>query len=277
MALSKIQSPMGTVLPAGLAIGGTVTEYESGGTVYRVHSFTNTGTNILTIAADTQVDFLLVGGGGASTAAEGTYGSIGGAGAGGMVVGTSQTVSAGNHTIVVGAGGVRSTDVFTVGGNGGDTTFNGFTAKGGGGSGDYDTDGPAGGSGAGGSENIRAPGSSNQDTYSGTTGVTGYGNAGGSAGSYPSGGSGSGGGAGGAGGPASGGTVAGGDGLANSFRTGSPVTYATGGQGVASNTNGVAGGANTGDGAGGVSTTSGNNTNSADGGSGIVVVRYALN
>mgnify|MGYP001222095154 FL=1 len=42
------------------------------------------------------------------------------------------------------------------------------------------------------------------------------------------------------------------------------------------NTNGVAGAANTGNGAGGVSTTSGGNTNGAAGGSGIVVLRYAV-
>ena len=45
---------------------------------------------------------------------------------------------------------------------------------------------------------------------------------------------------------------------------------------LAGNENGIAGGANTGDGAGGVSTNSGGNTNSADGGSGIVVIRYAV-
>ena len=69
---------------------------------------------------------------------------------------------------------------------------------------------------------------------------------------------------------------AGGAGKTNAFRTGSNVTYAAGGTGLDGSTNGVAGAANTGNGAGGVSTTSGNNDNGAAGGSGIVVVRYAI-
>ena len=257
--------------------GGIEQEYESGGSNYRSHSFLTPGTHRFSTSTALTIDLLIVGGGGGSAKAQSNTVTTGGAGAGGLVEGTSQTLAAGNYTIVVGAGGARSTSVTAPASDGGNSTFNSFTATGGGGGTDYDTVGRAGGSGSGGPEDSKVGGATNQNTYSSTTNVTGYGNAGGTGGSYPSGGSGSGGGAGGAGGNATNGTVAGGAGRANSFRTGSNVTYSTGGQGVGgSEVNGTAGNANTGNGAGGVSTGSGGNTKSADGGSGIVVIRYAI-
>ena len=272
MALTKIR-------PEGLDIGivssgGTITSYESGGTTYRVHTFLSGG--VFQVNKNITADFLIVAGGGGSAAAEGYNGSTGGGGAGGLVEGTSQTLLSDNYIVVVGDGGAKSTNVAVGASDGGNSTFNGFTATGGAGGGDYEGGTRNGGSGAGGSEDGESGGGTTQNTYSSTTNVTGYGNVGGNGGSYPAGGGGSGGGAGGAGGTATGGTVAGGAGRANSFRTGSNVTYSTGGQAVEGQTNGVAGGANTGDGAGGVSTNSGGNTNSADGGSGIVVIRYAI-
>ena len=260
-----------------LITGGAVQDYESGGTNYRSHSFLTAGTHRFSTSTAITIDFLIVAGGGGSAGAEGQHGSTGGGGAGGLVEATSQTLTAGNYTIVVGAGGAKSTNVSAPASNGGNSTFNGFTATGGAGGGDYEGGTRNGGSGAGGSEDGESGGGTTQDTYSGTTNVTGYGNVGGNGGSYPSGGSGSGGGAGGAGGTANGGTVTGGAGRANNFRTGSNVTYSTGGVGVSGdNIVGVAGSPNTGDGAGGVSTSSGNNTAGEDGGSGIVVIRYAL-
>ena len=260
-----------------LITGGVEQEYESGGTNYRSHSFLTPGTHRFSTSTTLTIDFLLVAGGGGSAGAEGQHGSTGGGGAGGLVEATSQTLSPGNYTIVVGAGGAKSTNVSAPASNGGNSTFNSFTATGGAGGGDYEGGTRNGGSGAGGSEDGESGGGTTQDTYSGTTNVTGYGNVGGNGGSYPSGGSGSGGGAGGAGGTANSGTVTGGAGRANSFRTGSNVTYSTGGVGVSGdNIVGVAGSPNTGDGAGGVSTSSGNNTAGEDGGSGIVVIRYAL-
>ena len=261
-----------------IAIGGTITEYVSGGTTYRVHSFLAGSSKFSTTKALT-VDYLLVGGGGGSTHAEGANGSVGGAGAGGMVEATSQAIAAGNYTVVVGAGGAKGTNAYASGGDGGNSTFNGHTATGGGGSGDYNTAGRDGGSGAGGSENNQAAGSTNQNTYSGVTNVTGYGNNGGAGATYSGGtqGSGSGGGAGGAGSAGANGLVAGGVGRANNYRTGSNVTYARGGNGHNAQYDSADEADNTGNGAHGVSTTSGNNNdNSGDGGSGIVVIRYAV-
>ena len=181
-----------------IATGGVEQEYEDSGTNYRSHSFLTPGTHRYSTSTTLTIDFLLVAGGGGSAAAEGYQGSTGGAGAGGLVEGTSQTLNPGNYTIVVGAGGAKSTNVANPASNGGNSTFNSFTATGGAGGGDYEGGQRNGGSGAGGSEDGELGGTSTQDTYSGTTNVTGYGNVGGNGGSYPSGGSGSGGGAGGA-------------------------------------------------------------------------------
>ena len=255
--------------------------YTSGGVTYRVHVFTASGTTSSTsnfeVNADLVCDFLIVGGGGASTHAEGYSGSCGGAGAGGMVVGTSQTILASSspYSITVGGGGAKGTSVSSMGGNGSNSSAFGYTAIGGGGSPDYGSDGASGGSGAGGSEPSRSAGSSTQDTYSGVTNVTGYGNAGGAGHSYPSGGSGGGGGANGAGQGATSGR-AGGAGKTNAFRTGSDETYAKGGDGKDGDFSPSAPTAHTGNGSDGVSTNSGDNGGSQDGASGIVIIRYAI-
>lgn len=269
-----------------LVTGGVEQDYESGGTNYRSHSFLTPGTHRFSTSTTLTVDFLIVAGGGGGAMASSNTGTTGGAGAGGLVEGTSQTLAPGNYTVVVGDGGARSTGTTTSGSNGGNSTFNSFTATGGGGSPTYNGTSATGGSGAGGSEPQKAGGASTQDAYAGTTNVTGYGNAGGNGGSYDNGsapfGSGSGGGAGGAGGNAnqnSAGTtstVTGGAGRANSFRSGSNVTYSTGGQGVNGEVHGLAGTPNTGNGAGGTSSGGGGNTAASKGGSGIVVIRYAI-
>ena len=257
------------------AVGGEVKEYVESGTTYRAHTFLGTSKFITTGALT--VDYLLVAGGGGSTAAEGNSGSGGGAGGGGMVVATSQAIAEGTHTVTVGAGGAKSTNYSVTASAGGNSTFNSHVATGGAPGPKYGVVGPDGGCGAGGSESSKAGGSTNQNTYSGVTNVTGYGNDGGDAAGYPSGGSGAGGGAGGAGGNANGGTVAGGIGRASTFRDGSSVTYARGGNGVEGNTNSSDEAANTGNGAHGVSVDGAtSNTNSGDGGSGIVVIRYAV-
>ena len=260
-----------------LVTGGVVQEYESGGTNYRSHSFLNTGPHRFSTSTTLTIDFLIVGGGGGSAPSEGNNGSTGGAGAGGLVEGTSQTLAPGNYAITVGAGGARSTSLYAPASNGGDSTFNGFTAKGGAGGGDYEGGQRNGGCGAGGSEDGELGGTSTQDAYSGTTNVTGYGNAGGNGGPYPGGGSGSGGGAGGAGSGANNTNVAGGASRNNNFRTGNNIAYAKGGSGATGLRNAVVeGGANTGNGAGGVSKDGGGNLNSANGSAGIVVIRYAI-
>jgi len=267
------------------AIGGIVTEYISGTTHYRVHSFTAAGTHKINFNNKTLIDFLIVAGGGGSAAAEGYTGSTGGAGAGGLVEGITQSIDPGSYTITVGVGGARSTSISAPGSTGGDSTFKGYTAKGGGAGSDYvgnDSErvGEAGGCGAGGSENSQTAGGTIQDNYSSVSGVTGYGNAGGNGGPYGgggSGGSGGGGGAGGAGTTANSATANGGVGRANNIRTGANHTYCRGGNGYAHNeSSNLYEIANSGNGAHGVSSTGGNQTNSGNGGSGIVEIRYAI-
>ena len=267
-------TPFGGALD-GLNFGGTETTYTSGGTTYKVHSFTSSG--FFRVTAAISVDFLIVGGGGGTAAAELSYGATGGGGAGGMVEGTSITIPVGKHTVTVGQGGAAS-NAYNVAGSGGDSSFNygtTVTAKGGGGSPDYATTGTAGGSGSGGSEPNGAAGASTQSSQnSGVSGIAQFGNAGGAAAGYQS-GAGGGGGAGGAGQARSAGG-AGGAGRANSI-TGSSVTYAVGGNGGATGyVNGSPGTNGRGNGASGATSSHPNEGQGAAGGSGIIIIRYVF-
>ena len=267
-------APFGGTLD-GLNFGGTETTYTSGGTTYKVHSFTSSG--FFRVTAAISVDFLIVGGGGGTAAAELSYGATGGGGAGGMVEGTSITIPVGKHTVTVGQGGAAS-NAYSVAGSGGDSSFNygtTVTAKGGGGSPDYATTGTAGGSGSGGSEPNGAAGASTQSSQnSGISGIAQFGNAGGAAAGYQS-GAGGGGGAGGVGQARSAGG-AGGSGRANSI-TGSSVTYAVGGNGGATGyVNGSPGTNGRGNGASGATSSHPNEGQGAAGGSGIIIIRYVF-
>ena len=178
-------APFGGALD-GLNFGGTETTYTSGGTTYKVHSFTSSG--FFRVTAAISVNFLIVGGGGGSSNAELSYGATGGGGAGGMVEGTGITIPVGKHTVTVGQGGAAS-NAYNVAGSGGDSSFSyggtTVTAKGGGGSPDYATTGTAGGSGSGGSEPNGAAGASTQSSQnSGISNIQQFGNAGGQAASY---------------------------------------------------------------------------------------------
>ena len=237
-------------------------------------------------------DYLIVGGGGPG----GVPGS--GGGAGGYRTFTSQSLSATNYTVTIGAGGVP----YAVGGN---SVFNGATATGGGFGGNYLNDGQVGGSGGGGG---------------GTSGATTQGGAGNTPSTSPSQGNsggtgtgdlqsgGGGGGAGAVGGNASNGstTAQGGVGAytaisggaltgAGDFKNGN--YYFAGGGGGSRNTSsnyssagGWGGGAagmwsaagstpalkgmpNTGGGGG---AAGGNMSTPGAGGSGIVIIRYAI-
>ena len=88
---SQLDRDTSVAMGGGLAVGGTVTEYISGGKTYRVHSFTTNSE--FALIGTKSVDFLVLAGGGGSAAAEGQQGASGGAGAGGMVVATSQTIT----------------------------------------------------------------------------------------------------------------------------------------------------------------------------------------
>ena len=261
----------------------------------------------------TGADILIVGGGGGG-AAGGTGANVGagGGGAGGMRVLTNETLNAGTYTVTVGGGGSggdysSSTHTFNVSGarsgrkgvsssiiqQTGTGSYS-YTAEGGG-HGDYQMSGhlyttvqasQSGGSG-GGASNINANhgtgvgSGSNGDTegYYGSDGGESNGNEGG----------------GGGGANAIGGTGPGngGDGLSNSFRTGSGVTYAGGGGGAKysgygnNGTGGSGGGGDAvgsgtpghgedGKGGGGGGTVNTSSVDGGNGGSGIIVIRYAI-
>jgi hypothetical protein len=287
-----------TPVIAPFATGGdTVT---NDGT-YWYHAFLSSGT--FTPQKTLSCDYLVVAGGG------GTGNAGGGGGAGGYRSSTSQSLTAQNYSVLIGAGGAGCLSGPSGGTgetNGVDSTFNSFTATGGGKSAGYGVDaiGTAGGSGGGGGQ------------YNDSTTLTG--GAGNTPSTSPSqgnnGGNGSfsaintgratggGGGAGAVGSNAAGGSGGNGGTGSNSLSTYASATntgvsgyyagggagfgggnaQATGGSGGGGNggytvndqdqqqgTNGVA---NTGSGGGG----SGYYRAGGSGGSGIVIVRYAM-
>jgi hypothetical protein len=266
-----------------VATGGTVTEV--GG--YRIHTFTSSGT--FTITSGGSVEYLVVAGGGGG----GQGYQAGGGGAGGFRTG-SLAVPAGSITVTVGAGGAGGPgsggSTTSKGSNGFDSVFSTITSIGGGGAGSYwngtNTGGLSGGSGGGAGNNLGT-----EDP--GGTGTSGQGYAGGSAPDYAS--PYSGGGGGGASGVGSNGGGAGvyghgGPGI-NSSISGASVGYAGGGgagtydSGITTASYGggaggrsgvslpVAGTTNTGGGGGGAGGTA---TAGANGGSGIVIIRYPM-
>ena len=293
VTLSYVDATQGWVPTAGVndgtqvlapefsASGGTETTYSSGGNDYKVHTFLSSG-NFVTSGSTKNMDFLIVAGGGGGGAGQG-----GGGGGGGMRVFTATAVTAGTHPVTVGNGGGNGTNV-TPPTDGQDSVFaisggTTYTANGGGYGGSYDTHagpnaGNSGGSGGGGGSGHVSPGGGGSGNTPSTTPSQG---ASGAGVTYSEmGGGGGGGGASGVAGATN--PAHGGDGTQNDFRTGSNVYYAGGGAGRgASVRNGgqggggnsqTAGGTNTGGGGGGGQ----DNTNSGDGGSGIVVIRYIV-
>ena len=283
----------------------------SGGIIYQdatymYHVFPYSGT--FTPSTSLSCDVLVVAGGGAG----GSWAS-GGGGAGGVVYQSGRTTANNtNYTVTVGAGGAKNTGgIGQTGGSGSNSVFDTITANGGGGGGSISTAANSGGSGGGGGNSLAGASA----TQGNSGGGTGYGNAGGTgvgAGNY---GAGGGGGAGAAGTAGSGGNGgAGGVGLTNSTintlnafgsatstgeLSGGNYYYAGGGGGggqsgasgglggggagksLNANADGGNGTANTGGGGGGVRDAynpTSQSTISAfggQGGSGLVIVRYA--
>jgi len=256
-----------------IATGGNIT-YADG---YTIHTFTSNGTFEI-VSGSGNVEYLVVGGGGAGGDAQGSGRGGGGGGAGGFRTATDHAVTTQVYAITVGAGGAIQTGR---GDNGGNSTFDTITSiGGGGGGGNGGSNGAAGGSGGGGwatGGNV------------GGLGTSGQGNSGGSgeAASFFGGGSG-----GGASTFGVNGTISkggdGGNGSTSSI-SGSLVTYAGGGGAGMANggvgiggvggggtgadgttTNGTAGTVNTGGGGGGGAAV----PIPGAGGSGIVIVRY---
>ena len=270
-----------------LPTGGTTATYTDGSTTYRSHTFTSSGNFVAPSGFSKTCDALIVAGGGA-----GGCWHAGGGGAGGMIT-HSPSVSAGTYPVVIGAGGAGGTT--SVGTNGGDSSVFSQTAIGGGRGGNYATTPPAsGGSGAGGN------GTTNSSTYwDPAAGTSGQGNAGGRGNGDHNGGGGGGKGATGVAATSSPAVAGnGGIGAINTYKDGTNIYYAGGGGGGSwsgtQGTGGTGGGGNgsyngntnpptpgsvnTGGGGGGAG-SQGNVTSYAaqtSGGSGIVVIRYAL-
>jgi hypothetical protein len=145
------------------ASGGTIID---GGDGYIYHIFTGDGTFIVNrpSAAIDSVDYLIVGGSGATSPST----SAGGGGAGGMLFGTT-SVGISSYPISVGAGGPTAPVTPSAPGtprNGSESSALGFTATGGGGGGGP----PAGSGGSGGSGGGGGP--SNGSAGSGNTPAT---------------------------------------------------------------------------------------------------------
>lgn len=266
---------------------GTITTDGS----YTVITFNSDGTFTPTSSFD--VEWLVIGGGGA-----GGFSVGGGGGAGGYRTGTGHGVTPKNYNIIVGAGGARNTINGSAGANGSDSVFDIITSTGGGGgSGVGGTGAGHGGSGGGGSGYAdTTKGNGNTPSITPITGETttvqGYDGGTGVSGTVT--GCGGGGGSSAVGGSGSGGTSGnGGAGTASSI-TGTSITRAGGGGsshwngtagsgGSGGGTDGARGGsagtadaaANTGSGGGGFTEVGGTPSNGAGaGGSGVVILRF---
>ncbi|MFC1795111.1 glycine-rich domain-containing protein [Planctomycetota bacterium] len=231
------------------ATGGTITECGD----YKIHTFTAPGTFCVSavgnpIGGPSNVDYLVVGGGGAGGTAPGTTGA-GGGGAGGYRTtfpspgcnAGAFPISATTYPITVGGGGsAGGGSPSNQGGQGSSSIFSSITSTGGGGGGNYGANGAPGGSGGGAGLQIPtlpSPGSGNTPPVSPSQGNNGgvgtpsvsYQSAGGGGGANANGSNATGSGSSpGDATPSSGG--AGGNGNSNSI-TNSPVSYSGGGGG----------------------------------------------
>jgi hypothetical protein len=268
----------------GIQVGNAAQKAQGGNIVtsdgtYMYHAFTSSGSFIPN--QPLTADILCVAGGGSSSPTQGDFAS-GGGGAGGLVYTSSKNISLGTYPVLVGAGGNLS--------NGGNSTVIGLsltTALGGGAAGANTDTGSTGGSGGG--NGARGSGA-------GGLGTAGQGNDGGSGGSNKGGG----GGGAGAAGTSGGSGAAGGAGVntysswlsATSLGVSGYIAGGGGGEAWYGGTGGAggAGGGGTGGGNGNPTTGQTNgvvNTgggaggsdfanNKKTGGSGIVIIRYAL-
>ena len=274
--------------PAMGASGGT--EATSGG--YKYHTFTASGS--LTVSTGGYCDVLIIAGGGGQGSS--SRGGTGG-GAGGLVLGYNAVIPAGSYTVTVGAGGASQSaggdsSIFSATADGGGPGTSGITG---------DADGGSGGGGGGNREGFHGVSTQTDQTFGGIT-AKGYGNRGGDTdqgGSWYQNQAG-GGGAGSASefGVASAGVSTGGSGLvltewADATSTGHFGVYASGGSGggeantisgapiggggvggVRNAVDGTNGIVNTGGGGGGHAYYTGTANNT--GGSGLIIVRYAI-
>lgn len=266
--------------------GGTITTSGS----YRIHTFTSSGTFTIPSGVTlTNVESLIIagGGGGANSGGGGTAGAGGGAGGyrcsvtgetsgGGAGAEGKFTMGAGSYGVTVGGGGAKFS-------NGSNSSFNGRTSNGGGRGGSYDAGGPnSGGSGGGGSYGSGGSGGTAGQGYGGGTGSTGSNQGGGGGGGAAGSGGNAGNTTGGTGGASRASSITGssvaraGGGGGGTYNGGSPGS-ASGGGGAGSTNGGQAGNAsaNTGGGGGGQGGPP-DTSRGGSGGSGVVIIRYAV-
>ena len=94
-----------------IATGGTTDTYSDGGTNYKSHKFTSSGTFTVTQVGDYgTVDALIVAGGGGGGKAQNNEGA-GGGGAGGFRLNDSFVVTAQGYTVTIGAGSAGANSV----------------------------------------------------------------------------------------------------------------------------------------------------------------------
>lgn len=271
--------------------GGTVSLIEDDGTNYYVHVFTSAGsTNFVPPAGVTNVEVLVVGGGGGGGTSQAFESAgAGGGGAGGLIYVAQQAIT-GAVAVTVGTGGAGGVGPgHASGANGANSTFGDLVALGGGGGAGGNVSGNSGGSG-GGSRGNDGGAATQPGSASG-----GFGNRGGNHASSPTSAAATGGGGADQAGADLAGVSeqdggAGGDGRAYAI-SGSSQYYAGGGGGGSADSGpgspgagGLGGGgtggrtglpategaANTGGGGGGGNS----DVDGADGGSGVVIVRY---
>jgi hypothetical protein len=278
----------------GIAAGNSSAKASGGNIVttdgtYWYHTFTSSGA--FTPNEALSVDYLVVAGGGGGGTGDGDT-AQGGGGAGGYrtsIGGSQLSLVANTYPVIVGAGGVTLS-------NGTDSVFGSITSTGGGRGAAFKNTtiggyaASVGGSGGGGSLNFPTGAAGNTPSTSPSQGN----NGGNQAVDIRSGGGGGGASAVGQNNPSIGTGGAGGAGSANSI-SGTSVTYAGGGggggqstggaggaggggAGASSNGNGINGTARTGGGGGGQanSSSSPNAFFGGSGGSGIVIIRYAV-
>jgi hypothetical protein len=273
----------------GISTVGDATPKATGGDVtsdatYWYHAFTMSGNFIPNQTLS--CDYLILAGGGGGGSEEG-----GGGGAGGFRTFASQSLTAQTYQVLVGGGGTGGVATGTRGTSGTNSTFNSASSTGGGGGGTNSTkSGLSGGSGGGtGNSSGGTGGAGNAGSYSPVEGF-----AGGTNSSFRCGSGGGGASAVGTSPASSSSAGVGGAGTASSL-SGTSITYAGGGGGgqeVIGNAGGAggaggggtggsslarsqAGTTNLGGGGGGGASSSTGVVSGANGGSGIVIVRYA--
>jgi hypothetical protein len=274
------------------ATGGNIVANDG---TYWYHAFLTSGT--FTPQTALSCNYLVIGGGGSA-------GRYGGGGAGGYRT-AAENLTVSNYTVLVGAGGASHYANFQ-GNNGTSSTFSSITSAGGGGGGSVGGSvgvGLAGASGGGGgSDGVYAGGAGNTPATSPAQGFAGsaggashpnyFGGGGGGATGVGTTGSGSTGGSGGPGSNAhstwasatntgvSGYYAGGGGGVGYAYPgTGTPGVGGAGGGGTASNIGDGSGTPNAGvrgTGGGGGAGFRSDNTGSNAGGSGIIIIRYAM-